>query len=295
MNNSIRMPDCKPLQVYYNNFWTGFESESLVSHNVLFQKIFKTNIEHTNNYEEADILCESVFNNTPFLHKKKWKYSFLMSYENYLIYDSEYLNAYTCILSGFIGAKNQISFPYMFERIIDKPIPLTTNDIPSKPVCSVISNPHSQFRNRFLQVLDQHMRVDYGGPYKNNIGYHVHGGHTGNNLIEFYKQYKFVVAMENSKGDYYITEKIYNALKSGKIPVYWGSPNIDTIINPKRILHIRNESDEEIMRVISKMQTMTDAEYISIINEPIFVKPFDTLLNEKIAEIQKFLNLTTLQ
>jgi hypothetical protein len=35
---------------------------------------------------------------------------------------------------------------------------------------------------------------------------------------------------------------------------------------------------------------MTDEEYLSIIREPIFIKPFDELFQDKIKEIQTLVN-----
>jgi len=42
--------------------------------------------------------------------------------------------------------------------------------------------------------------------------------------MEFIKDYKFVIAFENSSYPGYITEKILEPLVAGCIPVYWGSP-----------------------------------------------------------------------
>ena len=60
--------------IVYQNKLTENDN-TIKSHNYLFQRIFGTNIEHSNNYEECDILCESVFIKSCLLNKKKWKYS----------------------------------------------------------------------------------------------------------------------------------------------------------------------------------------------------------------------------
>jgi len=275
--------------VFYNNFWNNFNGAGLDN---LFQIILKTKITETKKFEEADILCDGVFNNSKnLLDKKNWKYSFLVSYENYLRYDSARLQKYTCILSGFTNLRQCIAFPYFYSRMLADNTFHRHTTIPSKQVCAVLSNGGGHYRNSFLNALEKVVRIDYGGSYKNNLGKRIEGVHSNSKLIDFYKEYKFVFAMENSKGDYYITEKLYNALKSGGIPIYWGSPNLESFINPKRILYVRNESNDEMMRVIHTIQTMTDDEYMSIINEPIFLKPFDTIFQEKINEIQTLLGV----
>lgn len=41
------------------------------------------------------------------------------------------------------------------------------------------------------------------------------------------RKYKFYIAFENSEAEGYITEKLWQGLKIGSMPVYWGSPTID--------------------------------------------------------------------
>ena len=67
---------------------------------------------------------------------------------------------------------------------------------------AVISNKNAFFRNKFISELNKYKKVDMGGKYKNNIGKNV------KNKIEFLSSYKFSIAMENSEGDGYTSEKI---------------------------------------------------------------------------------------
>ena len=76
-----------------------------------------------------------------------------------------------------------------------------------------------------------------GGKYENNIG-----GQT-NNKYEFFSSYKFSIAMENSEGDGYISEKIIDSFITGTIPIYYGDYMIDEYINPKSYILIRGEKD----------------------------------------------------
>jgi hypothetical protein len=66
-----------------------------------------------------------------------------------------------------------------------------------------------------------------GGNYKNNIGGNVY------NKIEFLSSYKFSIAMENSEGQGYVSEKIIDSFMAGTIPIYYGGYMIDEFINPK--------------------------------------------------------------
>jgi hypothetical protein len=61
--------------------------------------------------------------------------------------------------------------------------------------------------------------------------------------IEFLSSYKFSIAMENSNGDGYASEKIIDSFISGTIPIYYGDYMIDEYINPKAYILIKGEKD----------------------------------------------------
>ena len=52
-----------------------------------------------------------------------------------------------------------------------------------------------------------------GGRYNNNVG-------IIKNKILFLSNYKFSIAMENSEGDGYLSEKIIDSFEAGTIPIY---------------------------------------------------------------------------
>ena len=113
------------------------------------------------------------------------------------------------------------------------------NQIRKKFCAAVISNNFSTdgFRLKFINELSKYKKVDMGGKYENNIGGQI------NSKYEFFSSYKFSIAMENSEGDGYISEKIIDSFISGTIPIYYGDYMIDEYINPKSYILIRNEKD----------------------------------------------------
>ena len=72
-----------------------------------------------------------------------------------------------------------------------------------------------------------------GGAVLNNVDGKV------TNKIEFLSSYKFSIAMENSEGDGYISEKILESLISGTIPIYYGDYMVDEYINPNVYILIK--------------------------------------------------------
>lgn len=48
--------------------------------------------------------------------------------------------------------------------------------------------------------------------------------------------YKFVLAIENTFTESYVTEKLYYALDSGAVPIYFGAPNVMDFVPPHSII-----------------------------------------------------------
>ncbi|KPI84270.1 putative glycosyl transferase [Leptomonas seymouri] len=58
-----------------------------------------------------------------------------------------------------------------------------------------------------------------------------------------FRKYKYVLAFENSIEDDYVTEKVYNALLSGALPLYVGAMNIDEYIPQSGLRRDDDDSD----------------------------------------------------
>jgi GR25 family glycosyltransferase involved in LPS biosynthesis len=56
--------------------------------------------------------------------------------------------------------------------------------------------------------------------------------------------YKFSLAMENSEDDGYVTEKLWQALKMGSVPIYWGAKNVREFLPSKEsVIDVRDFPD----------------------------------------------------
>lgn len=144
-----------------------------------------------------------------------------------------------------------------------------------KKFCAaVISNNYftDNFRLEFIEELNKYKHVDMGGYYKNNVGYI-------RNKIKFLSSYKFSIAMENTEGNGYLSEKIFESFKSGTIPIYYGDYIVDEFINPKSFILIRGKNDmSEKIEYIKRIDN-NDELYEKILRENIFI---DNYYKEKI-------------
>ncbi|WJX44397.1 Alpha-(1,3)-fucosyltransferase 11, variant 2 [Trifolium repens] len=97
------------------------------------------------------------------------------------------------------------------------------------------------FRLQALEALEKtNISIDsYGGCHRNRDGRAV-------DKVETLTHYKFSLAFENSNEEDYVTEKFFQSLVAGTIPVVVGPPNIqDFAPSPGSILHIKELTDAE--------------------------------------------------
>ena len=172
--------------------------------------------------------------------------------------------------------KNNIK---IFEIIKEK---ILTGKKRKKFCASVISNPYGHYRIGFINKLSKYKKIDMGGRYHNNIGRKI------KDKINFLSSYKFSIAMENSEGDGYISEKIVHSFLAGTIPIYYGDYMIDQFINPKTYILIRNKNDEEKKIEYIKKIDSDDELYKNILKEKIFIN--ENIIEEIHIELKRFLN-----
>ena len=150
---------------------------------------------------------------------------------------------------------------------------------------AVISNNlgFTYFRMNFINELNKYKKIDMGGRAFNNIGKIV------DDKIQFLSSYKFSLAMENSEGDGYITEKIIDSFISGTIPIYYGDYMVDEYINPKSFILIKGEKDiPKKIEYIKKIDG-NDMLYHKILRENIFNENYKKIISENFKEKIQFL------
>ena len=155
--------------------------------------------------------------------------------------------------------------------------------IKKRRFCAAVISNHlfsNGFRIKFINELNKYKKVEMGGKYMNNIGGPV------KNKTKFLTSYKFSIAMENTEGQGYISEKILDSIIAGTIPIYYGGYMIDEFINPKAFILIKNEND--MKKKIDYIKKIDNDEklYKSILKEKIFID--DNLAKNNNKEKLKF-------
>lgn len=80
-----------------------------------------------------------------------------------------------------------------------------------------------ELRTRMVEHLNAIASVDCAGRLLHNTDELKE--RFGDDKAEFLKQYKFFICPENTSVEGYVTEKVFHAIGSGCIPIYWGSNN----------------------------------------------------------------------
>ncbi len=113
-------------------------------------------------------------------------------------------------------------------------------------------------RQQFLSDVMLHMEVHSYGHKLKNVG-HVHIS-DHNIRFQISANYRFVMAFENARDVDYVTEKFFEPLMHGAVPVYLGAPNIEDFA-PGDHCYI-NASDFVSAKELAEFLTsMTDEEY----------------------------------
>ena len=181
---------------------------------------------------------------------------------------------------GFLAKLNKtkhLNFEKIRNEVINKP---------RKKFCvaaiSQISPIYTDFfRLIFIEELNKYKKVDMGGKYNNNVGGPI------KDKIEFFKDYKFSIAMENRKGDGYASEKIIDSFISGTIPIYYGNYLIEEYINPKTFILIKGLEDmKDKIEYIKKIDN-DDKLYQSILREKVIIN--DNIIEKMLKEQSDFL------
>jgi hypothetical protein len=195
------------------------------------------------NTQECNLVVKSHFNNEEPPWNRSMKPYLLWSGESYTVPIPPNASKYLHIASTFIDDPNSIYVPYVLdspylyqERCLNGDRKYLLAYCSSNPVIL-----REILFNKFVEKAgkDQCHALGkcFGGMYPETHR-KLEGTWESEQLIDEYKKYKFVFAIENKKVPGYVTEKIMNAFHAGAIPIYWGSDNIGELFNSDAFINV---------------------------------------------------------
>ncbi|CAK9318064.1 unnamed protein product [Citrullus colocynthis] len=148
-------------------------------------------------------------------------------------------NGYSIVMTTSLSSDVPVGYFSWAEYDIMAPVQAKNE---SALAAAFISNCGARnFRLEALEALEKlNVTIDsYGACHRNRDGSTV-------DKLETLKHYKFSLAFENSNEEDYVTEKYFQSLVAGAVPVVIGAPNIEEFApSPASLLHIRELSDVE--------------------------------------------------
>jgi len=165
-----------------------------------------------------------------------------------------------------------------------------------RPLFSSLISSHDRWESRtaISNQISSISPINFAGAFRHNDDSLWNEFH--NNKIDYLRQFRFNICPENTNAYGYVTEKIYEALYAGCVPVYWGSnncPDEEVLNRDAIILFDPNSDNKDVINFIQDLEShpshydefsrlprlLPDAEdyYIDILYK--FKKKLDDLLN----------------
>lgn len=122
--------------------------------------------------------------------------------------------------------------PEFKQPNLTKPLPFRQKNGLVMAIYSHCENTRTLYMFRLMKYIE----VDsYGKCLRNKP--RIPGNHRSDEVKETMRRYKFTLVFPNSDCDYYMTEKISNALSSGTVPVWMGTDKIHEVLQWGNLKH----------------------------------------------------------
>lgn len=122
-------------------------------------------------------------------------------------------------------------------------------------------------KNKLISIIASSKNVTEGhklrheiiNKYRNYMDVFGRGYNPVNIKTEALKDYMFSIVIENTKKDYYFTEKLIDCFRTGTIPIYYGCPSIGDFFDLKGVITFNNIDElSQIIDNISKNEYYYD-------------------------------------
>lgn len=272
MKKNLKIKLDKIINNYFLNYLTYYSMQNL-NQFILFFLPDNYNYIFIDNEDEVDVfIYSSHLENNYNLNKNKInmlitvenfeKWNWYPHFTNYNNYGDEKINIYLYNhIDNLIINDNYISIPlihnyinyYKNNNIILNKI----NNFNQKKFCLCINR--SKLNNEiqyFIEELKNINNIDYINYYDDIIK--DKSCYYSIELLNIFNKYKFILCIENSYTNGYITEKIFNCFYSKSIPIYKGSPIIEKFINKDSFIDFRENNLNNSIELIKNILNSED-------------------------------------
>ncbi|KYR00806.1 glycosyltransferase [Tieghemostelium lacteum] len=172
------------------------------------------------------------------------------------------------------SVKNMLGYVFKYGPLITK---IPENNRENKILFAASNCKSFTGRDQIVTELMKYIDIDSIGKcvHNKNITVNRAGMTTQQNgdvKLQILKTYKFALAIENSECDDYVTEKLWEPLSVGTIPIYLGAKNVKRFLpHPDAIIHIRDfdsaQSLSDYIKLVDTNETLR-RKHLQWIEEP---------------------------
>lgn len=256
-NLAVQIERNRGRQIQFYNFWEQPFEE------MFWNRFFLARPSLLKNKPDIKIGFFSVFGDRSIINEVECDINIFYAAENvkvsnYLGYADNYLGEQKIDISmgyEYFQHEKYIRFPNWIDVFF-----LKAEEV--KQVCHKLRYPSIERKDRFVSCVASHgghgLRdsivdslnsidlVSCSGRFRHNDDTLVND--YGNNKLEYLKRFQFNICPENSNAMGYVTEKLFQAISVGCIPIYWGSynrPELD-VLNQDAIIFWKKDGDNSI-------------------------------------------------
>ncbi len=140
----------------------------------------------------------------------------------------------------------------------------------------IYSNPNADpKRDQTFHLINQYQSVESSGKHLNNYTAPISDRNDidwSASKLPYMSDFRFTIAIENSYGEGYTSEKILDAFLARTVPIYWGNPGITQDFNPDAFINLHQfDNTEAVINEIKRLETHPER-YLDILNQPVFSK-----------------------
>ncbi|HEY8784029.1 MAG TPA: glycosyltransferase family 10 [Mucilaginibacter sp.] len=153
--------------------------------------------------------------------------------------------------------------------------------------CNFLYTHRVPYREAFFTALSKYKKVDAPGVSMNNMPNidTLYKGDKWKVKRQFLSPYKFTIAFENDISPGYQTEKLYDAMMAGSIPIYFGDRFVGDIFNTKSFIDAAEYLPRKNQWLSGVLETTGQMDFEDI--RPAFLKNPKNRLRRKIKSYMR--------
>lgn len=157
---------------------------------------------------------------------------------------------------------------------------------------AVVINGHDYFgtRTKICDDIADIIPINYAGKWRNNT--HELWDRYNNNKLAYISKFKFNICPENMDAEEYVTEKIFEAISTGTIPIYHGSfnnPEPDIIVKDRAIFWNFEDDNIDNIKLLKRLKNDDDF-YYKFAKQPKLTKYTADYVYERLSLLKEKIN-----